>query len=155
MISSIKIQLKRIQGEILKLETELQNILKYNAPTEMTQLMSIPGIGKKTAAMLLVYSNMYANFDDYRQFIAYVGLCPVHRQSGTSVKGRSYISKKGNKMLRNHLFMCSFTACMHNPQCKALFDRLVAKGKSKKLALIAVANKLIKQSFGVVKNDLV
>ena len=119
MISSIKIQLKRIQGEILKLETELQNILKYNAPTEMTQLMSIPGIGKKTAAMLLVYSNMYANFDDYRQFIAYVGLCPVHRQSGTSVKGRSYISKKGNKMLRNHLFMCSFTACMHNPQCKA------------------------------------
>jgi len=104
--------------------------------------------------MLLVYSNLYRDFDNYRQFIAYVGLCPVHRQSGSSVKGRSYISKKGNKMLRNHLFMCSFTACAHNPQCKALYERLVAKGKSKKLALIAVCNKLIKQSFGVIKNGL-
>lgn len=154
MISSIKLQVKRVQGEINKLETELQDILKANAAKEMGQLMSIPGIGKKTAAMLMVYSNMYRNFEDYRQFIAYVGLCPVHRQSGTSVKGRSYISKKGNKMLRNHLFMCSFTASVHNPQCKVLYDRLVAKGKSKKLALIAVANKLIKQSFGVIKNDL-
>lgn len=155
MIISIKLQIKRIQAEISKLELELQEMLKAKASKEMTQLMSIPGIGKKTAAMLMVYSNMYANFEDYRQFIAYVGLCPVQRQSGTSVKGRSYISKKGNKMLRNHLFMCSFTACVHNPQCKALFDRLVAKGKSKKLALIAVANKLIKQSFGVIKNDMV
>lgn len=155
MISSIKLQVKRVQGEINKLEAELQDILKANAAKEMGQLMSIPGIGKKTAAMLMVYSNMYRNFEDYRQFIAYVGLCPVHRQSGTSVKGRSYISKKGNKMLRNHLFMCSFTASVHNAQCKALYDRLVAKGKSKKLALIAVANKLIKQSFGVIKNDLI
>ena len=119
----------------------------------MAQITSIPGIGKKTAAMLLVYSNLYKDFDNYRH-IAYVGLCPVHRQSGTSIKGRSYISKKENKMLRNHLFLCSFTACLHNPQCKALYDRLVAKGKSKKLVLIAVCNKLIRQSFGVVKNGL-
>ena len=74
----------------------------------MAQITSIPGIGKKTAAMLLVYSTLYKDFDNYRQFIAYVGVCPVHHQSGTSVKGRSYISKKGNKMLRNCLFLCSF-----------------------------------------------
>ena len=58
-------------------------------------------------------------------------------------------------MLRHHLFMCSFTACPNKPQCRALYERLVAKGKSKKLALIAVCNKLIKQAYGVVKNDLV
>jgi len=50
--------------------------------------------------------------------------------------------------------MCSFTACKRNPQCKALFDRIVAKGKSKKLALIAVANKLIKQAFGIAKSGI-
>ena len=154
LISSLKLQIKRMKGEILKLEEGLQEILKEQAGEEMKQLTSITGVGKKTAAMLLVYSSLYQDFDNYRQFIAYVGLCPVHRQSGTSVKGRSYISKKGNKMLRNHLFMCSFTACIHNPQCKALYDRLVAKGKSKKLALIAVCNKLIKQSFGMIKNGL-
>lgn len=154
LVSSLKLQIRRVAGEIAKLEEHIQETLKQEAGEQMKQLTSIPGVGKKTAAMLLVYSNLYKDFDNYRQFIAYVGLCPVHRQSGTSVRGRSYISKKGNKMLRNHLFMCSFTACNHNPQCKALYDRLVAKGKSKKLALIAVCNKLIKQSFGVVKNGL-
>jgi transposase len=57
-------------------------------------------------------------------------------------------------LLRNHLFLCSFTACVHNPQCKALFDRIVGKGKSKKLALIAVCNKLIKQAYGISKSGL-
>lgn len=155
LITSIKLEIKRKKGEIEKLETELQGLLKDNSQKELTQLMSIPGIGTKTASLLLVYSNSFRDFEEYRQFIAYVGLCPVHRQSGTSVRGRSYISKKGNKSLRNHLFLCSFTACKHNPQCKALFDRLVGKGKSKKLALIAVANKLIKQAFGIIKNDLI
>ena len=43
---------------------------------------------------------------------------------------------------------------MYNPQCKALYDRIVAKGKSKKLALIAVSNKLIKQAYGIAKSGL-
>ena len=50
--------------------------------------------------------------------------------------------------------MCSFNACKYNAACKALFDRIVAKGKSKKLALIAVCNKLLKQAFSIVKNKL-
>ena len=51
--------------------------------------------------------------------------------------------------------MCSFTACQHNKACKAIYDRIVAKGKSKKLALIAVCNKLLKQAFAVAKSGLV
>ena len=50
--------------------------------------------------------------------------------------------------------MCSFTACKNNKACKALYDRIVAKGKSKKLALIAVCNKLIKQAYGISKSGL-
>ena len=45
-------------------------------------------------------------------------------------------------------------ACVHNPQCKALYDRIVRKGKSKKLALIAVCNKLLKQAYGIAKSGL-
>lgn len=56
--------------------------------------------------------------------------------------------------MRNHLFLCSFTACQYNPQCKALYERIVAKGKSKKLALIAVCNKLLKQSFAIAKSGI-
>ena len=49
--------------------------------------------------------------------------------------------------------LCALNAKATNGACKALFDRLVAKGKNKKLAIIAVANKLLKQVFGVVKNE--
>jgi hypothetical protein len=51
--------------------------------------------------------------------------------------------------------MCSFNACKYNKACKALYDRIVAKGKSKKLALIAVCNKLLKQAFAVAKSGLI
>jgi hypothetical protein len=50
--------------------------------------------------------------------------------------------------------MCSFTACERNPHCKALYERIVAKGKSKKIALIAVCNKLLKQSFAIAKSGI-
>ena len=60
----------------------------------------------------------------------------------------------GNQKLRNLLFMCSFTACKHNKACKAIYDRIVAKGKSKKLALIAVCNKLLKQAYAIAKSGL-
>ena len=68
------------------------------------------------------------------------------------LRGRTLMSKVGDPNVRNHLFMCSFTACEHNPQCKALYERLVAKGKSKKLALIAVCNKLIKQALAIAQS---
>ena len=51
--------------------------------------------------------------------------------------------------------MCSFTACKNNKAYKALYDRIVAKGKSKKLALIAVCNKLLKQAFAIAKSGLI
>jgi transposase len=74
--------------------------------------------------------------------------------SGASVSKKSRISKTGDARIRNHLFMCSFTACERNPQCKALYERIVAKGKSKKLALIAVCNKLLKQSLAIAKSGI-
>ena len=77
---------------------------------------------------------------------------PIIRQSGTSVKGKARISKIGNQKLRNLLFLCSFNACKYNKACKAIYDRLVAKGKSKKLALLAVCNKLLKQVFAIAKS---
>lgn len=60
----------------------------------------------------------------------------------------------GNRKLRNLVFLAALSAYKYNRACKALFDRIVAKGKSKKLALIAVANKLLKQAFAIAKSGL-
>ena len=60
-----------------------------------------------------------------------------------------------NPKVRNLFFMCSFNACKYNKACKAIYNRIVAKGKSKKLALIAVCNKLLKQAFAIAKSGLI
>ena len=62
--------------------------------------------------------------------------------------------KESRISLSNLLFLCSFIACKHNEGCREVYERIVNKGKSKKLALIAVSNKLIKQSFAIVKSGL-
>ncbi|MGB1247530.1 MAG: transposase, partial [Chitinophagales bacterium] len=121
----------------------------------LTRLETIPGMGRKTAVMLLVVTNYFKDFHTSGQLCSYAGLTPLIRQSGSSVKGRERISKMGNGKLRNLLFMCSFNACKYNKSCKELYERIVAKGKSKKLALIAVCNKLLKQAFAIAKSGLI
>ncbi len=154
LLTSIRRQIRQVNVEIKLLENEIELLIKQHEKELLSNLTSIPGIGKKTAIMLIVCTNGFSTFDNARQVSAFFGLSPVERSSGTSIRGRSRISKKGNPIMRNYLFMCSFTASYNNPQCKALYDRIVAKGKSKKLALIAVTNKLIKQAFSIAKSGI-
>lgn len=152
---SLKRSLKFKQKEIKHLEDKLTEIIKQDYQELLTRLQSIPGLGRKTSIMLIVLTDGFERFTSASELCSYSGLTPIIRQSGTSVRGRARISKMGNKKLRNLLFMCSFTACKSNKACKALYDRIVAKGKSKKLALIAVCNKLLKQAFAVAKSGLI
>jgi len=151
---SLNRQLKTLQKEMKFLEDKLLKNVKSAYQESLTLLKTIPGIGDKTALMLLVFTDGFNRFASSKELCSYAGITPIIRQSGSSVKGRPRISKMGNPKLRNLLFMCSFNACKYNAACKALFDRIVAKGKSKKLALIAVCNKLLKQAFSIVKNKL-
>ncbi len=154
VLYSLNKQLKSLEKEIKTLEEALEKNVKTEYQESLTLLKSIPGIGSKTALMLLVFTDGFNRFESSKELCSYAGITPVIRQSGTSVKGRPKISKMGNPKLRNLLFMCSFNACKYNKACKALFDRIVAKGKSKKLALIAVCNKLLKQAFAIVKSGV-
>lgn len=154
VFKSLKAHLKNIKNQMDILEKELLEKVKQEHQNQLTLLQSIPGIGSKTALLLIVLTDGFSRFNSYKALCSYAGLTPTIRESGSSVKCRPKISKMGNARLRNLLFMCSFNACKYNQACKALFDRLVAKGKSKKLALIAVCNKLLKQAFAIVKSGV-
>lgn len=144
----------QLDAQLECIESELHKLIKKHEGDLFTRIQGIPGIGKKTALMLILLTDSFRGFETAGQVSSYVGLAPCHRQSGSSVRGRSRISKQGNTKIRNLLFMCSFTACRYNKACRELFERIVAKGKSKKLALIAVANKLIRQAFALAKSGL-
>ncbi len=154
VVRSVKRQLKSLQKEIKQLESDMMKILKQHDQELVTCLMSIPGIGPKSAMFLIAHTNGMRDFQSARQVISFLGLAPMERTSGSSIRGTSRISHRGNPKLRSIMFLASFTAHKHNPQCKALFGRLVAKGKSPKLALVAVANKLLKQAFAISKSRI-
>jgi transposase len=151
---SLKRDLKHLDREVKALEERLLLLVKQDQQHQLTLLKGIPGLGTKTALFLIVITDGFEKFETAGQLCSYVGITPTIRQSGSSVRGKSRISKVGNQKLRNLLFLCSFSACKHNKACREVYERIVAKGKSKKLALIAVANKLLKQAFAIAKSGL-
>lgn len=155
VIRSLQRSVRFNEKEQYKLEIRLMEIVEAEHQALLTRIETIPGIGRKTALMLIVFTNGFKDFETSSQLCSYAGLTPIIKQSGSSVRGKERISKMGNRKLRNLLFMCSFNACKYNAACKALYERIVAKGKSKKLALIAVCNKLLKQAFALAKNGLI
>jgi transposase len=155
VVTSLKRSLRQLQKEIKDLEDKLLVLVKQTHQDLLTRLKTIPCIGPKTAIMLVVLTGGFGRFTSANELCIYAGLTSVIRQSGSSVKGRPRISKIGNQKLRNLLFMCSFNACKYNKSCRALYERIVAKGKRKKLALIAVCNKLLKQAFAIAKSGLI
>ncbi len=104
-----------------------------------------------TASLLLAEVDE-AQFESARQVAAFAGLVPRHRQSGTSVRGRSRLSKAGSSRLRKGLYFPALTALRFNPLIRALGLRLSAKGKSKMLILGAAMRKLLHIAFGVLKS---
>ncbi|WP_027077815.1 IS110 family transposase [Maribacter antarcticus] len=134
------------------IEEKLLSLVKQDQQHQLTVLTSIPGIGIRTALFLIVCTDGFKKFETVSQLCSYVGITPTIRESGSSVRGRSRISKIGNRKLRNLLFLCSFNACKHNKACKGVYERIVNKGERKKLALIAVSIKLLKRSFTIAKS---
>jgi transposase len=142
-----------MEKEIKQLEQKLQLLLEQWQPEQLKSVSSIKGIGKRAAAMLIVFTQGFKHTQSHRQLISFAGLAPTQYSSGSSIQGKPRIYKRGGKNLRDVLYMCSMNAMKTNTACKALYDRLRANGKTGKQALIAVCNKLLKQVFAVVKNN--
>lgn len=152
VVKAYKNTLKQLSAELENLEATLADKLSEWQPDLVKQVRSVVGIGKRATSILIVSTQGFKNTETYPQLICYAGLSPKEYSSGTSIRGKTKICKQGGGRLRHTLYMCALNAKETNPACKALFDRLVAKGKNKKLAVIAVCNKLLKQVFGVVKS---
>jgi transposase len=115
-------------------------------------LTTIDGIGSGTAARLIAVLGNPADFRDERALAAYVGVVPGLRQSGKRLSQRASTTPYGNADLRTALYMPTLTAVTRNPWLKAFYERLVAAGKPKKLALIAAMRKLLHAIYSVAKH---
>ena len=143
----------QLDAAIDELEAEADRIVKKEYPKAKKKLLKINGVGNVISTAVIGYFGRFENFDNAKQPIAFVGINPHPRQSGTSVKGKGSISKRGTKYLRTKLFMASLSAARFNPACRDLRERLRKKGKHNNVIRIAVANKLLRQIFAVLKYD--
>jgi transposase len=107
---------------------------------DLALLSSIPGVGPQVARHLLAIVHA-RTFRCAEQLAAYLGLVPVERQSGTSLLGRARLSKAGPARLRAVLYMAAVVATRYNPHVKALYERLLGRGKAKIAALGAAMRK--------------
>jgi transposase len=139
----------KLEKEVAKLEQALETSLSSWEHEQLKNLSSIPGLGKRAVALLIVHTDGFRKISNYRQLIALTGLAPKEYTSGSSIRGKRGICKMGNGHLRSVLYMCAMTAIKYNKACKDLYQRLKSKGKNGKVALIAVCNKLLKQAFAI------
>ena len=140
-------ELEHIKKQIELLDAELTKITLEFHTDLFKRLQTIKGIGKRTAMTLILITDGFTRFENSKQLCAYIGLSPRVFESGTSVRGKAKICKMGMARMRKLLYVCAMSAIGSNKACKEMFIRLTEKGKNGKLALIAVANKLIRQAF--------
>ncbi|WP_162056330.1 IS110 family RNA-guided transposase [Pontibacter pamirensis] len=151
-VKACKAVLASIEKQIAELERQMQQTAEENCQELFTFLQTIPCISKKSAIELLVVSGGFRSFTSARQFSAFIGLCPCINESGISIRGYRGISRFGDKNIRATLYMCAMAAKVCNKACRELYERMISAGKAKKVALVAVMNKLIKQVFGIVRS---
>ena len=139
-----------LDRRVAALEAEIAVVLKEGAWAEsLACLTSAPGIGLVTASWLLVSTLNFALCAGPESLTAYVGLAPVPRESGRSLRGRRAIGHDGNGRLRTALSMATLSAARYNPAIKAFYQRLRAAGKPVKVARCAAARKLLHQAWAL------
>jgi len=144
--------LKKQEQEIV---LEIKALIKTEEDVERIVLLmcTIPGIGILTAATILGETNGFNLIRNKKQLTSYAGLDVREKQSGTSVKGKPCISKRGNKVLRKAMHLPSLSALQRNERFKAIFTRIVGKTGLKMKAVVAIQRKLLELTFTIYKTQ--
>jgi len=153
--TSIEAVLAKLEAEIKAVKALIKRHIDSHPDLRQQRdlLVSIPGIGQSTAAVLLS-DLLHKPFTRARQAAAFAGLAPRIRESGT-MRGRPTLSKIGPSRLRHALYFPAIAAMRFNPSIIALRERLTRKGKPKMVIVGAAMRKLIHLAYGVLKSGRV
>jgi transposase len=147
-------RIKFLNQQEKEVKADIKSIVNtYNdLKTEIEMLSTIPGVGELTAAIVLGETNGFELIRSKKQLTSYAGLDIKEKQSGTSVKGKPRISKKGNRNLRKAMYLPSLSAVKHDENFKNMYARLVSKHGMKMKGLVAVQRKLLELTYTLYKN---
>lgn len=148
VIQCLRKEVNDLQKSIEKLSNDDHEISK-----QKELLISIPGIGQETACCLIAHLEM-DRFEKAKQVSAFAGLNPQQHQSGSSVRGKTRISKMGDRHMRKALYMPAIVAKRYNPIISSFYERLLHRGMAKRAAICACMRKLLHIAYGVLKTKV-
>lgn len=130
--------------EIIQQDPSLQQLSRF--------LVSLCGVGILLAAYLLVLTNAFQDITTYKQMAAFLGICPYEFTSGKSIFKKPRSRHYGPGYTRKLLHLAARSVIVHELYFKTYYLRKLEEGKSKRIALNNIANKLLKISFALIKN---
>ena len=154
VITSINTVLAQLETEQKRLARLIDDHIDRHPDLKQDRglLESIPGVGPVISRMMVALLRSRP-FDSAPQCAAYLGLVPKHHESGSSVRGRSRLTKAGDATIRAKLYMAAVVSIRHNPDIKQQYERLLRNGKAKMSAICAAMRKLVHICFGVLKHQ--
>lgn len=154
-IERLKKQIALFNKQEQEISQDIQTLVKTeeHVSKAIKLISSVTGIGWLTAATVLAETNGFELIRNKRQLSSYAGFDVREKQSGTSVKGKPKISKRGNKYLRKAMYMPALAAIRHDERFKDIFARLVARHGIKMKAAVAIQRKLLELTFTIYKTN--
>jgi transposase len=152
--TNLEEQLALLQAQIVQVKQQIQDFLDQHPDLKRQRdlLETIPGLGRLTIAKLLAEFRDLSSFPSAKQLVAFAGLNPRQRQSGSSVRGATPISKVGNSTIRATLYMPAIVAKRFNPILMRFAERLNTRGLRPLQIVVAVMRKLLVLAYGVLKS---
>lgn len=148
-------RINMVNGQIKQIISEIKEAITADTALKqtITTITTIPGIGLLTAAVILAETNGFELIRSKKQLTSYAGLDVKEKESGTSVKGKPRISKRGNKHLRKAMHLPSLAAIRYSERYKAIFTRIVSRNGIKMKAAVAVQRKLLEMAYTIYKTN--
>lgn len=147
--------IKFLNKQEAQIKTELEEVKDQEIKDKIKKITTIPGVGILTATIVLAETNGFELIKNKKQLTSYAGLDVKEKQSGTSVKGKPRISKKGNSSIRKAMHFPALSAVKHDEGYKEIYSRLVSKNGIKMKGIVAVQRKLLELIYVVYKNDTI
>lgn len=150
----IQTHLQHLEAQLKALEREACQLIRSHShlQEDFQLLVSTPGIATKSAIQLLGELSVLPEDMGPRQWVAHAGIDPRSHDSGSSVHKPAQMSRCGNHHLRRFLFMPALVAVRRDPNVKAFYDELLARGKKPLQALVAVMRKLLHSLHGMLRH---
>jgi transposase len=144
-----------LQAQLADVDAELERLLAADTPwaTSARCVRSVKGFGPIATAWLLTATRNFTACATPEQAASYAGLVPRPFESGSSIRARPAIGHAPHARLRRALYMAALSAVQHNPAIRAFYQRLLARGKPRKVALIACARKLVHIAWAVANSQ--